>query len=232
MKYNPEIHHRRSIRLKGYDYSQAGAYFITLCTQNREHLFGRIENGIMILNDAGRMVETVWNEIPQYYCGFYVHEKVVMPDHFHGIIEITEDETLFTGQIQGNDNEFSGHVQGHAPTNDNSSSGQVQGNDNESSGHAQGHAPTFKKMSLPDIVHRFKTLTTTKYIKGVKNSGWKSFPGKLWQRNYYEHIVRNESDFNRIQEYIRNNPLKWDYEKNNLSCHNNDICGDCSILED
>jgi len=88
MKYNPDIHHHRSIRLKGYDYSQAGAYFITICTQNRLCLLGKIDNGKMILNDAGKMVETVWNDIPRYYRGFCVHENIVMPNHFHGIIEI------------------------------------------------------------------------------------------------------------------------------------------------
>ena len=79
---------RRSIRLKEYDYTQAGFYFITICTQNRIGLFGKIENGEMALNDAGKMIQTAWNEIPIYYNGFDVDEFVVMPNHIHGIIKI------------------------------------------------------------------------------------------------------------------------------------------------
>lgn len=87
-QYKPKIHHRRSIRLRGYDYSQAGAYFITICTQNRLHLFGEIVNNKMILNGAGKMVEQTWNEIPVFYDGFGVNEYVVMPNHFHGVIVV------------------------------------------------------------------------------------------------------------------------------------------------
>jgi len=88
MKYNPDIHRRRSIRLKGYDYSRSGLYFITICTQNRLCLFGEIKNGEMVLNDAGMMIKTVWHEIPVYYHKFNVREFVVMPNHIHRIIQI------------------------------------------------------------------------------------------------------------------------------------------------
>ncbi len=88
MKYDPKIHHRKSIRLKGYDYTQAGLYFITICCQNREHLFGEIVGEKMVLNDAGIIVEKIWNEIPVYYNGFDIHQFIVMPNHIHGIIEI------------------------------------------------------------------------------------------------------------------------------------------------
>ena len=86
MKYDPSRHHRRSIRLKGYDYSQAGAYFITLCAQDRECLFGEVVDGEMRLNDAGRMIESVWNEIPLFYPGVDIDEFAVMPNHVHGIV--------------------------------------------------------------------------------------------------------------------------------------------------
>ena len=86
MVYNPQKHHRRTIRLKGYDYSQAGLYFITICTKNRACLFGEIENGSMILNDAGRMVEKWYAELENKYPGKCCHEMVVMPNHFHCII--------------------------------------------------------------------------------------------------------------------------------------------------
>lgn len=90
MKYNPDVHHRRSIRLKGYDYAQSGAYFVTVCTQGREGLFGEIKNGKMELNAAGRMVQTVWKELPEHYPGVDIDEFIVMPNHVHGIIIINE----------------------------------------------------------------------------------------------------------------------------------------------
>ena len=105
MKYNPNIHNRRSIRLKGYDYSQAGAYFVTICTQNREYMFGDVVDGKMILNDAGRMVQMVWDEIPENYCGIGIDEFVIMPDHVHGIIVLVgatprgcPDNEIFVGR--------------------------------------------------------------------------------------------------------------------------------------
>ena len=182
MKHNPKIHHRRSIRLKGYDYSQAGLYFITICTQNRLCLFGDIKNEGFIFNDSGRMVQTIWNEIPIYYDGFNIHEFVVMPNHIHGIIEIK--------------NKLVGAGPRACPDID----------DESTKGQPQGVAPT---MSLSDIVHRFKTLTTKRYTDGVKQKNWQRFDKKLWQRNYYEHIIRDENSYLKISKYIKTNPLKW-----------------------
>ena len=88
MVYDPEIHHRRSIRLRGYDYSLANAYYVTICTQDKLHLFGKVIDGKMVLNDAGRMIEKLWTEIPQYYPSFNVDVFQVMPNHFHGIVVI------------------------------------------------------------------------------------------------------------------------------------------------
>lgn len=87
MKYNPNIHHRRSIRLPGYDYSQAGAYFVTICTQNRLCLFGEVADGRMIQNVAGQMVETVWQQLPDRFPQILMDAFVVMPNHVHGIID-------------------------------------------------------------------------------------------------------------------------------------------------
>lgn len=86
MKYDPDKHARRSIRLRGYEYTQSGAYFVTICTQNRDCLFGEIVKGIMDANDAGRMIQSVWDELPQHYPGVDVDAFVVMPNHIHGII--------------------------------------------------------------------------------------------------------------------------------------------------
>ncbi len=183
MKYNPEQHHRRSIRLKGYDYSQAGAYFVTVCTQDRACLFGDAADGEMRLNDAGRMVHSIWNEMSAFYLGVETDEFVVMPNHVHGIVVLV----------------------GVAPRG-RPVSGQAQ------DGQAQGPAPT---MSLSDVIHRFKTMTTKRYADGVKTDGWPAFRGRLWQRNYYEHIIRNDESLNRIREYIVNNPLQWALDREN-----------------
>ena len=96
--------------------------------------------------------------------------------------------------------------------------GQAQG----PNGQAQGPAPTVT-LSLGDVVHRFKTMTTKRYADGVKQLGWQSFPGKLWQRNYWEHIIRNEMEMNRIREYIRNNPAQWESDRLNL-CKGGPVC--------
>lgn len=88
MKYIPDIHHRRSIRLKHYDYSQAGAYFVTICTQNKEYLFGNVMHGEMILNEAGEMVKGVWHELPDRFSEIHIDEFIIMPNHIHGIISI------------------------------------------------------------------------------------------------------------------------------------------------
>jgi hypothetical protein len=88
MKYNPEIHHRRSVRLKGYDYSQEGAYFVTICAQNRECIFKTVENGEMILNEAGEMIKKWWLELQNKFINFGLNQFIIMPNHFHGIIVI------------------------------------------------------------------------------------------------------------------------------------------------
>lgn len=188
MKYNPDIHHRRSIRLKGYDYSQAGLYFITICTQNRLCIFGIIKNDEFIGNDSGRMIQAIWNDIPDYYDGFNTHEFIVMPNHIHGIIEI-KNNPVGAGPRACPD---------VVPDFDiDSKSVKWQ---------PQGVAPT---MTLSDIVHRFKTLTTKRYTDGVKQNNWQRFDKKLWQRNYYEHIIRDEKSYLKISEYIKTNPSKW-----------------------
>jgi putative transposase len=171
--------HRRSIRLPGFDYAQTGAYFVTVCTQRRKCLFGEVIDGKVALNASGRMVESIWNEISQFYSGADVDAFTVMPNHLHGIIILGV---------------------GAGP--------RACPDDRQ----PQGVAPT---LSLPDIAHRFKLLTTTKYIEGVAQNSWPPFPGRLWQRNYYEHVIRNETEMNLIREYIQMNPLKWFYDREN-----------------
>jgi putative transposase len=209
MTFNPDIHHRQSIRLRGYDYSRAGAYFITICTQNRECLFGNIIVGAgpcacpeMVLNHAGTMIQTVWDEIPIHYTETEIDEFVVMPNHIHGIVVIV------------------GATPRGCPDPGGGSFGQENGRarGDHKGGQARGPAPTeiTGTLSLGDIVHRFKTMTTKRYADGVKQLGWQSFTGKLWQRNYWEHVIRNEMELNRIREYIHDNPTQWESDHLNL----------------
>lgn len=189
-KYNPKIHHRRSIRLKGYDYSQAGLYFVTICIKNRECLFGEIANGQMILNDPGKMVEIEWIKLPKRFKNIELHEYIVMPNHFHAILEIRRDNPRGYP--------IEGQPQGIAPT------------------IAPTTIPTeTKNKTLGDIIGAFESITTVEYIRGVKNNNWQPFDGKLWQRNYWEHIIRNEQEYYRISQYIINNPSKWNDDKFN-----------------
>jgi len=192
-RYNPDIHHRHSIRLREYDYSNAGAYFVTVCTQNRECLFGKIVDGKVILNDAGRMVESIWNELDQHYKGIETDESVVMPNHFHGIIVLENYEIVNnvgarfiapkTRSIIDPDINIAEHPQ----------KGVIN------------YAPT-----LGQII---------RYFKGKASFvGRKELPHFQWQRNYYEHIIRTEDELNRLREYIVNNPEQWLFDNENPDC--------------
>ena len=195
MKYNPQIHHRRSIRLQGYDYSQNGAYFITLCTHNRECLFGQIQNGQMILNEYGKMVEQCWNNLSNHYDNIELDAYVIMPNHFHGIILITDN-------VDNVDNvrairELPIH---ELPILELPRQQQKQRQQQR------------RKMLLPKIVGRFKT-NSAKQINQMRNT-----PGiSVWQRNYYEHIIRDEKSLENIRNYIINNPAKWQDDDYNLT---------------
>jgi len=166
MKYNPEIHHRRSIRLKDYDYSQEGAYFITICTKNRECIFGRIVDGKMQLNKFGEIVRYTWFDLPNHNTNVELDQFIIMPNHIHGIIIITV-------------------------------------------GAGSEPAPT-QKHGLFEIIRQFKTFSA-KRINEIRNTP--NLP--VWQRNYYEHIIRTEDELHRIREYIINNPLQWQYDREN-----------------
>jgi len=101
MRYNPDIHHRRSIRLKGYDYSQDGVYFVTICTHNRECLFGKIVDGKMCINEWGKIAERCWLETPQHYPNVSMDEFVIMPNHIHRIIILNENISIIGANVVG-----------------------------------------------------------------------------------------------------------------------------------
>jgi len=158
---------------------------VTIGTKNRECLFGEAVEGEMHLNEIGEMVQTVWEELPEYYSGIGIDVFQIMPNHVHGIIILNH--------------EISGVGAGPCAC--------------PFLGQPRGVAPT---MSLPDVVHRFKSLTTNRFRQIIKNYNCPLFPGqKFWQRNFYEHIVRNNKELNQIREYIQNNPLKWHLDQEN-----------------
>jgi putative transposase len=204
--YNPYRHHRRSIRLKGYDYTQSGLYFLTICVQHRQCLFGDVMHGVMMHNDAGRMVENEWLKLSERFRHIRLYEYIVMPNHFHAIVEIV-GATLVVAQTDGTD-PIKGQPQGIAPT------AIVTHDTDPMNGQPQGIARTAithnrHDKRLGDVVGAFKSLVTVEYIRGIQNHGWQPFHGAVWQRNYWEHIIRNEQSYHNIAEYITHNPTSW-----------------------
>jgi REP element-mobilizing transposase RayT len=184
-KYNPKIHDRKSIRLKGYDYSQAGLYFITICVHNRKHLFGKIENGEMILNEYGTIAQQQWKKLQERFPNFKLDTFQIMPNHMHAIISLSH----LTIPVRA----------GFIPA--------------PNQGQPQGIAPT----TIGNIIGAYKSLVANESLKIFKQKWTEADPisimGKLWQRNYYEHIIRNEQAYHRIAEYIINNPKSWEADK-------------------
>ncbi len=189
---------RKNLRLAGYDYSATGLYFITICTQNRDCLFGRIDNDQMILNDAGQMVEKWFHELENKYPDKKIHEFVVMPNHFHGIVE-NVDGTLNIQSDAHVGAPLRGRPIDHTTAKNKSSQ---YGPKNQIFGATIGRS-----------IDWFKTMSTNDYIWGVKNNGWQRFDGKLWQRNFHDHIIRTEQEYELISEYILNNPARWEEDR-------------------
>ena len=199
MAFYPQLQKRRSIRLPGFDYTQTGLYFITICVQDRKCLFGEITNGpdefdgglgmqdraptrgapTLILNDAGYMVEQEWLILPQRFPGIKLHEYIIMPNHFHGIIETVGAPLV--GALS--------RIPDNIPTNH---SGQI-----------------IPSKHIGQIIGAFKSYTTNAYIKGVKTQNWPEFEKRLWQRNYWEHIIRTPEAYQNISNYIIHNPETW-----------------------
>lgn len=190
MKYDPQIHHRRSIRLKGYDYTQAGAYFITICSHQRGHVFGEIVNGEMKLNKLGLVVKQQWEKLPKRFPNIELGAFVLMPNHEHGIIQIIEQQRRGIAES-------------------------LQNLDEESSCYAlTDHQQKFGKMipnSIPTIVRSYKSAVAYRInlMRGVKAA-------PVWQRNYYEHVIRNDRELEIITKYIDYNPFNWQSDRDNL----------------
>lgn len=182
-----DIRGRHSIRLKGFDYSSPGYYFVTICVSGRLPLLGALEGHSVMLSGAGMMVRSTWNEIPAFYAGSGVDSAVIMPNHVYGIVIVGAEPCLCP------------HPRSPA---------RECGNE----GQSQGIAPT-RPLSLARVVQRFKTLTARRYADRVTALGWPPFEGRLWQRNYYERVIRNDRELNAIREYILANPANWEQDE-------------------
>ena len=194
MRYDPDKHHRRSIRLAEYDYSQVGAYFITVCAHDRRCLFGDIVDGEMRLNVYGKTVRQTWDGLPGHYPHVELDAFVIMPNHIHGVIELTVGV---------------GAGLKPAPT------GPVPIISVTTKPVPTISTPTIVRHGLPEIVRAFKTFSA-RQINAMLGT-----PGiAVWQRNYYEHIIRDEAEWDRIREYIETNPARWADDKENPDATN------------
>jgi putative transposase len=194
MAFNPDIHHRHSIRLRDYDYSSNGAYFLSLCTRERKCDFGEIIDGSMYLNEVGCLVESCWRAIAENFPDVKLDSWVIMPNHLHGIIIIT-DAIQPVGAKQA-------------------SSALPASCLNKSSNLAEEHSHLplhgTNPGSLSAIVQNFKSISTRKINRLLHTP-----ESALWQRNYYERIIRNENELERARTYIVNNPIRWSLDKEN-----------------
>jgi REP element-mobilizing transposase RayT len=177
--------HRHSIRLPGYDYSQAGAYFVTICTYHRQPLFGEIRDGNMQLNASGRIASAQWGLLPSRFCNLELGEWVIMPNHIHGILVITGSGEASPSKLSVPTNKL---IKDASPL------------------HPHGTLPG----SVGAIIQNFKSVTSRKI-----NTHSSKYKNIIWQRNYYEHIIRDEHDLQAITAYILTNPQNWDKDEEN-----------------
>ncbi len=170
MKYNPDLHSRRSIRLRSYNYANTGGYFVTICCRDRKCLFGEIVNEKMILNEYGKIANNTWNELPLHHSNVELCEFIAMPNHIHAILKIA-------GNVMGAVNVACNVMSNISP----------------------------KSGTLPTIIRSYKSSVS----KQIHEHSAPNITVPIWQRNYYEHIIRSETEFARIATYIRNNPILW-----------------------
>lgn len=194
---NSDIHHRRSLRFKGYDYTHEGLYFITICTQDRKCLFGRVVNSKMKLNDAGKIANQCWLNIPNHFPDVVLHEYVVMPNHIHGIIEINGTNTVGAKNISPQ------NVTPDEMMSDKTGAKNIGSNTVGAKDFLPlPSRPNGTSKTIGSIVREFK-IGVTKWMRQNTNIY------DVWQRNYYVHIIRDEQSYHRIAEYIKNNPANW-----------------------
>ena len=228
--YPSILHHRRSIRLKGYDYSQAGMYFVTICCQDLICRFGKIENGEMIINYFGKIAFDEWQNLSERFPNIVLDVFQIMPNHIHGIISIENIGAavragLAPGQLPvANDkvgatlavaqNDVSAATLAVAQNGNmctqNDRAGASPAPTNDIAGYDRATArvaPT----TVGNIVGAFKSLVANQCLNICKSQN--EYMGKLWQRDYWDNIIRNEQEYQHIIEYIINNPKNWKNDK-------------------
>lgn len=208
MTNKSDIHHRRSIRLQGYDYSRAGAYFITICTQNRECLFGDIADGKIALNPFGEIATGQWRAIPDRFPDVGTDEFVVMPNHIHGIVIIDVGATLAVALPLAGDKNTTNESCPLTPD------GGVTGTVNRATG-TNNRATARVAPTIGNIVGAYKSICYRECLAWINNHERGRRLDRLWQRNYWEHVIRNEMELSHIREYIRNNPARWEGDRLN-----------------
>lgn len=217
MSYNPLIQHRRSIRRKGYDYTQPGAYFITIGTHRRQRNFGEINGGNVQLNSSGKIVSDFWYAIPTHFPNVDLDAFIVMPDHVHGILILNDVPCNRRGAVPAPAVTAPVALISTIPAPGVTAPGILEPNDSgaetaplhpSSDSVVEIAFQQYRKPSLGQVVAYFK-YGSAKQINAMMGS-----PGaSVWQRNYYEHIIRNEEDLSEIQQYIKNNPVRWQLDK-------------------
>lgn len=190
-RHDPQKHHRQSVRLKSYDYTQPGAYFVTLVAWRRQPLFGQIQAGEIRLTPAGEIVQQIWANLPRHFKNLTLGAAVVMPNHFHGI--------LFINPI---------NRRGEASACITLTSPSTSAADASPSHNPKGTTAG----SLGAIIQNFKSITSRKIVRDLDSPGH-----PIWQRNYYERVVRNEHELRHLSAYILNNPINWDTDEENPS---------------
>ncbi len=203
-----------SIRLPGYDYSRPGAYFITIVVHNRQCLFGEIVNGEMTLNEFGEIVKTEWQKTGALRPNIDVDAFVVMPNHLHGILIITDNDDLYHHHNRNRNRDRNRRDTLQRVSTESESESESESGMGMEPGMGMGTIEQFGKPthnSIPTIVRLFKS-TVTKQINQIRQT--LGIP--VWQRNYYEHIIRNDDELNKIREYIINNPLTWKTDENHV----------------
>ncbi|MEW6363982.1 MAG: transposase [Acidobacteriota bacterium] len=199
LTYDPVRHHRRSVRLKDRDYSRAGAYCVTVCTKDRACLSGEIVNGVMRLNAYGQCVVRCWQCIPNHFAAVKTDAFVAMPNHIHGIVVITETPVVGAGFPRP----------GHGTIGN--ATGTVLGLTQGAGKRGAETAPLPpRRPSLGNVIALFK------YQSAKQINVWRHTPaGPVWQRNYYEHIIRDGESLDRIRHYIADNPARWAFDRDN-----------------
>ena len=196
-RYNPEIHHRRSIRFKEYDYSKRGAYFVTMCTHRHVAMFGEIANGVLHCNERGAIVQELWDTLPTRFPGIELDAFIVMPNHVHGILIRTQ--------------EIEPSIETHTQSAQSAQSAQLTQSDIHKPAHTSSHTGhtlrdyrtnPHRMQTLNEIVRTFKGITSYTLHK----QGTSEF---AWQREFYELVIRNQQQLDHFRSYIMNNPTTW-----------------------